>query len=253
LLIRRQRQMCIRDRPITDVEMSYYLGEFNDAIKYQRIKEKITIEYDLRIEFTNRKPHLHGSLIIDKEINQKECHNLLRQAWQKACGIRQTRVYCKPTKNQVGNARYVTKNIKDRNKVEKIPENWDTKICRINRSSRNFYVYSKEVIWNIWCDFFAICRTGLDLSQRGWYYNETIDWLKAKVGTPNRGWLDDFLVPVDVDEKPNTSSIVLNCLNKIIEKPKKFITSVFKNFFSGGWKLFFQPFSLLVWNRRQHF
>jgi hypothetical protein len=202
--------------PIYDFQMSQYLGQFNDKIKYLEKTNKIQFKYDLRIEFTKGRPHVHGSLICNSEITAWKGKKLIKEMWNKSCDGRPTRVYFKPVRTVVGNAKYQTKNIKSRDKkVELIPETWDTKVCNISRCSRGFYIYPKEIIWKIWCDFFDICRTGFNTGQRRWFYNESIEWLVCRDGIGAWDWLDDFPRPLSFAKMPSRLITLLGVIHRI--------------------------------------
>lgn len=202
--------------PIYDIQMSQYLEEFNDRIQYLKKARGIKLSYELRMEFTNGRPHLHGSLICNKKISEWKCKNLIKEIWDASCDGRPTRVYFKPIKNIIGNAKYQTKNIKDRNKkVQSIPETWNTKTCNISRCSRDFYIYSKELIWEIWCDFFDICRTGFNTGKRRRFYDESIEWLVCRDGIGAWDWLDDFPRPLSFGKMPNRLMTLLGVIHRI--------------------------------------
>src|ERR1700730_4267390 len=59
----------------------------------------------------------------------------------------QTAVYCDRVRNVPGLANYVTKNIKDRRKVEMPPQEWNGRRCRFVWRSRGFLTKSKDRLW----------------------------------------------------------------------------------------------------------
>ncbi len=60
---------------------------------------------------------------------------------------RQTAVYGDRMRNVVGLANYLTKNVKDRRKVEVPPQGWDGRRCRLDWLWRGFLARSKKHLW----------------------------------------------------------------------------------------------------------
>ncbi len=72
---------------------------------------------------------------------------LVKGWWAMSCSDRQTAVYCDQVRNVLGLANYVTKNLKDRSKVEMPPQEWNGRKCRLVWRSRGFLTKSKEDLW----------------------------------------------------------------------------------------------------------
>jgi hypothetical protein len=72
---------------------------------------------------------------------------LVKGWWAMSCPDRQTAVYCDRVRNVPGLANYVTKNVKDRRKVEMPPQEWNGRRCRLVWRSRGFLTKSKARLW----------------------------------------------------------------------------------------------------------
>src|SRR5437868_13870200 len=64
-----------------------------------------------------------------------------------SCPDRKTAVYCDHIHKVIGCANYVTKNVKDRSKVEMPPQEWNGRRCRLVWRSRGFLSKSKDRLW----------------------------------------------------------------------------------------------------------
>jgi hypothetical protein len=72
---------------------------------------------------------------------------LVKGWWAMSCSDRQTAVYCDRVRNVPGLANYVTKNVKDRRKVEMPPQEWNGRRCRLVWRSRGFLTKNKDRLW----------------------------------------------------------------------------------------------------------
>jgi hypothetical protein len=67
--------------------------------------------------------------------------------WAASRPDRRTAVYCDRVRNVPGLANYVTKNVKDRSKVEMPPHEGNGRRCRLVWRSRGFLTKSKDRLW----------------------------------------------------------------------------------------------------------
>jgi hypothetical protein len=130
-----------------DVLMALYLRTFTQKFRDFRKAEGAVLEYDIRIEFRHQQPHAHLTVITSLNWSRNGIKELVKGWWAMCCPDRQTAVYCDQVQNVVGLANYVTKNVKDRSKVEMPPQDWNGRRCRLVWRSRGFLTKSKDRLW----------------------------------------------------------------------------------------------------------
>lgn len=135
------------DKDTPDVLMALYLRTFTQKFRDFRKAEGAVLEYDIRIEFRQQRPHAHLTVITSLNWSRNGIKELVKGWWAMSCPDRQTAVYCDRVQNVVGLANYVTKNVKDRRKVEVPPQEWNGRRCRLVWRSRGFLARSKKHLW----------------------------------------------------------------------------------------------------------
>jgi hypothetical protein len=130
-----------------DVLMALYLRTLTQKFRDFRKAEGAVLEYDIRIEFRHQQPHAHLTVITSLNWSRNGIKELVKGWWAMSCSDRQTAVYCDRVQNVVGLANYVTKNVKDRSKVEMPPQEWNGRRCRLVWRSRGFLTKSKDRLW----------------------------------------------------------------------------------------------------------
>lgn len=136
----------VDDQDTSDAELASYLGRFTQTARDYRKQAGAEVEWDMRIEFRHGRPHVHLTVITSLKLSM--IGELARRWWTRACQDRETVVgYCKPAYSPEAWARYATKHLKDRSKVELPPEHWDGRRCRLIRQSSNFLSKPKPVLW----------------------------------------------------------------------------------------------------------
>jgi hypothetical protein len=130
-----------------DVQMALYLRTFTQKFRDFRKAEGAVLEYDIRIEFRHQQPHAHLTVITSLKWSRTGIKELVKGWWAMSCPDRQTAVYCDRVRNVPGLANYVTKNVKDRRKVEIPPQEWNGRRCRLVWRSRGFLTKSKDRLW----------------------------------------------------------------------------------------------------------
>jgi hypothetical protein len=137
----------VDDNDTPDVLMARYLRTFTQKVRDFRKAEGVVLEYDIRIEFRNQQPHAHLTVITSLDWSRNSIKELVKGWWAMSCPDRQTAVYCDRVRNVPGLANYVTKNVKDRSKVEMPPQEWNGRRCRLVWRSRAFLTKSKDCLW----------------------------------------------------------------------------------------------------------
>jgi hypothetical protein len=127
-----------------DVLMALYLRTFTQKFRDFRKAEGAVLEYDIRIEFRHQQPHAHLTVITSLNWSRPGIKELVKGWCTMSCPDRQTTVYCDRVQNVPGLANYVTKNVKDRSKVEMPPQEWNGRRCRLVWRSRGFLTKSKD-------------------------------------------------------------------------------------------------------------
>jgi hypothetical protein len=79
-------------------------------------------------ELRQQQPHAHLTVITSLNWSRNGTRAPVKGRVATACPDRQTAVYCGLVRNVVGLANYVTKNVKDRRKVEMPPEDGRTSV-----------------------------------------------------------------------------------------------------------------------------
>jgi hypothetical protein len=130
-----------------DVLMALYLRTFTQKFRDFRKAEGAVLEYDIRIEFRHQQPHAHLTVITSLNWSRNGIKELVKGWWALSCPARQTAVYCDRVQNVPGLANYVTKNVKDRSKVEMPPQEWNGRRCRLVWRSRGFLTKTKDRLW----------------------------------------------------------------------------------------------------------
>jgi hypothetical protein len=137
----------VDDKDTPDVLMALYLRTFTQKFRDLRKAEGVMLEYDIRIEFRHQQPHSHLTVITSLDWSRKSIKELVKGWWAMSCPDRQTAVYCDRVRNVPGLANYVTKNVKDRSKVEMPPQEWNGRRCRLVWRSRGFLTKRKDRLW----------------------------------------------------------------------------------------------------------
>ncbi|HLJ92423.1 MAG TPA: hypothetical protein VKU02_04440 [Gemmataceae bacterium] len=137
----------VDDNDTPDVLMALYLRTFTQKFRDFRKAEGAVLEYDIRIEFRHQQPHAHLTVITSLNWSRTGIKELVKGWWATSCPDRQTAVYCDRVRNVPGLANYVTKNVKDRSKVEMPPQEWNGRRCRLVWRSRGFLTKSKDRLW----------------------------------------------------------------------------------------------------------
>ena len=137
----------VDDNDTPDVLMAFYLRTFTQKFRDFRKAEGAVLEYDIRIEFRHQQPHAHLTAITSLNWSKNGIKELVKGWWAMSCPDRQTAVYCDRVRNVPGLANYVTKNVKDRRKVEMPPQEWNGRRCRLVWRSRGFLTKSKDCLW----------------------------------------------------------------------------------------------------------
>jgi hypothetical protein len=130
-----------------DVLMALYLRTFTQKVRDFRKADGAVLEYDIRIEFRHQQPHAHLTFITSLNWSRTGIKELVKGWWAISCHDRPTTVYCDRVQNVGGLANYVTKNVKDRSKVEMPPQEWNGRRCRLVWRSRGFLTKSKDRLW----------------------------------------------------------------------------------------------------------
>lgn len=137
----------VDDNDTPDVLLALYLRTFTQKFRDFRKAEGAVLEYDIRIEFRHQQPHAHLTVITSLNWLRTGIKELVKGWWAMSCPDRQTAVYCDRVRNVPGLANYVTKNVKDRSKVEMPPQDWNGRRCRLVWRSRAFLTKSKDRLW----------------------------------------------------------------------------------------------------------
>jgi hypothetical protein len=137
------------DEPTTDKELATYLKRLTQRIRDLRKAEQATFDYYINIEFKDGEPHMHMTVITSLVWSVYAMKMMVKGLWSDSCSERQTTaVYCDRVHNVIGLANYLSKNLKDRRKVEMPPADWNSKSCRLVWKSRSFLTKRKEDLWN---------------------------------------------------------------------------------------------------------
>ena len=137
----------VDDNDTPDVLMARYLRTFTQKFRDFRKAKSAVLEYDIRIEFRHQQPHAHLTVITSLNWSRNGIKELVKGWWAMSCPDRQTAVYCDRVQNVPGLANYVTKNVKDRSKVEMPTQEWNGRRCRLVWRSRGFLSKSKDRLW----------------------------------------------------------------------------------------------------------
>ena len=139
-----------------DVTMAKFMKTFCQKIRDSRKSHHSPFEYYLTIEFDDwGQPHVHALFIAPPGSPINLIKELVKNFWTTACKGRSDEidfgrnntVYLKPVKTAVGSAKYVTKDVRNRRRVNMPPEEWSGKTCRLRRHSRGFLVGTKKALW----------------------------------------------------------------------------------------------------------
>lgn len=123
------------DRPADDREMATCLRRFTQKVRDHRKSTGETFEYYLAIEFRHARPHVH-MLAITGVGSRTAVKRLVKCWWSDSCRGRPTSVYCGRVRSPEAVANYVAKHLKDRRGVERPPDDWSSRTCRLVWPSR---------------------------------------------------------------------------------------------------------------------